>query len=82
MQTHTPFRAIISHLLDTLPGMQEQKPNRIAQAAVAGVAALMLAAGPAISADKESLRCVSAVGHHSVCRWLPAHGKEESIVEG
>ncbi|CAL5219623.1 g1495 [Coccomyxa viridis] len=35
---------------------QEQKPSRVAQAAVAGIAALMLAAGPAISADKETLR--------------------------
>lgn len=40
---------------------QEQKPSRVAQAAVAGLAALMLAAGPAISADKESLRCVTDV---------------------
>lgn len=35
---------------------EEQKPSRVAQAAVAGLAALMLAAGPAIAADKESLR--------------------------
>lgn len=40
----------------TYPALQEQKPSRMAQAAVAGLAALMLAAGPAISADKASLR--------------------------
>ena len=35
----------------------------MAQAAVAGLAALMLAAGPAIAADKESLRWAARVAH-------------------
>ena len=39
--------------------LQEQKPSRVAQAAVAGLAALMLAAGPALAADKQSLRWVA-----------------------
>ena len=81
MQTHTPFRAIIAHLLDILPGMQEQKPNRIAQAAVAGVAALMLAAGPAISADKESLRCVSTVGQSLQCADRCQRMAKDSVLE-
>ncbi|CAK0762137.1 hypothetical protein CVIRNUC_002926 [Coccomyxa viridis] len=54
VSTSRPARSTVRVVAAAKP--EEQKPNRIAQAAVAGVAALMLAAGPAISADKESLR--------------------------